>query len=270
MAADPTRDLLVAALRRFRRAPGDFSKERVAADDVLRDWIGEGDVDQAWNVLAQMVDQSKNDPEGEAFAFFVTCGWEMSGDTLDVRLKRYAAKYHVDERTARRRSDRGALKVAQMLRDNLVYARPLAQFFVFQDGPLVRGWVTVHVEEDSDWRRPRIYVNGERLEQLRFDLKERGFSEGYLKSSERLPEIALDVAAKDLEPLASIRMKWAMPIWPAWDLMSHFADNRLYARLTLNKEGNADVRIYWFNEHAAESRGRALEEAPASLKAPLH
>lgn len=262
MADDPARDLLVTALRRFRRATGEFSKDRVAADDALPDWIGEGDVDQAWNVITQLVEESKSDPDGDVYAFFKTCGWNTPGDTLDARLKQYANKYHVDERTALRRSDRGVIKVAQLLRDALVHERPLAQFFVFQNGPTVHVWVTVHVLKDSDWRRPRVYVNGERLKHLQFALNARGMSERYLKGSERLSEIPLNVAAEETEAMASIRVHWAMPIWPAWDLVGHFVDNRLYARLTVDKEGVAEVRIYWYSKKAAETRSRPLEADP--------
>lgn len=261
MADDPTRDFLVTALRRLRRGAGDFDKWRVAADDTLQEWIGEGDLDQAWNVITQLIEQNKKDPNSDVFAFFISCGWQTPGDTLDIRLRKYADTYHVEERTARRRSDRGAIKVAKMLRDALRYDRPLAQFFIFQDGPILIPWVTIHVEEDSQWRRPRVYVNDQRVTQLTFDLKKRGFA-GYLKSSERVPDIPLDLAAKGREALASIRVHWAMPIWPSWDLCSHLADNRLIARLTVEKDGVAEARIAWLDDQAAATRDRPLEKAP--------
>nr|WP_127891544.1 hypothetical protein [Streptomyces sp. S10(2018)] len=258
MADDPTRDHLVAALRQLRRAPGEFSKQRVSTDDVLREWIGEGDVDQAWNVITRLVERSRGDREGDTFAFFITCGWETPGDTLDARLKQYAKKFHVDERTALRRSDRGAIKVAQLLRNALLHDRPLAQLFVFQDGATVNSWLTVHVEEGSDWRRPHVYVNNEKLEKLHFELKGRGLGETYLRSSVQIPETRLDATAGYLEPLVSIRVVWAMPIWPAWDLTSHMIDNRLYSRLALEKDGVAEIKIYWLDEEAVRSRDRPL------------
>jgi hypothetical protein len=253
--------MLVTALRRLRRAPGDFDKERVAADDTLQEWIGEGDLDQAWNVIARLVEQSKSDPNGDVFAFFVSCGWQAPGDTLDMRLRKYAIMYHVDERTARRRSDRGAIKVAKMLRDALVYARPLAQFFIFQDGPILIPWLTVHVEEGSQWRRPRVYVNDQLLAQLTFDFKKRGFG-GYLKSQERVPDVPLNLTAGSLEALASIRVQWPMPIWPSWDFASHLADNRLTTRLSIEKEGVVEAEVRWLDEQAAETRDRPLEKVP--------
>jgi len=261
MISDPTRELLVAALRRLRRAPGAFNKQRVAADDALREWIGEGDLDQAWSVLAGLVERHQHDLDGDIHAYFTTCGWTMPGDTLDARLKGYAAKHHVDERTALRRSDRGAIKLAQVLRDHLLYDRPLARIYVYQDGSNVRSWVDVYIEKNGDWRRPRVYVNGQRLEQLTFNLNPSRHMTGYLSCSEPLPELKLDLATGKFEPLLSIRVIWAMPIWPAWDLTSHMVDERLFSRLTVDKEGSAEVRLYWFGDQAFESRGEPLKKA---------
>jgi hypothetical protein len=253
MAADPTRDLLVAALRRFRRMSGDFGKERMAADDVLRDWVGEGDLDQAWSVISQVVTQYQHDVDSDVFTFFVTCGWQTPGDTLDARLKVYAAQHHVDERTALRRSDRGVVKVAQILRNRLVHDRPFAQLLVVQNGPFAHASITVHVEEGGDWRRPQVHVNGQRHTELRFDPDRPGLRDGYLSSTERLSNLPLDLASGYAGSLLSIRVHWPMPIWPAWDLASNIIDEQLYAQLTVDKDGLAEVRICWFG-NAAESR----------------
>ncbi|MEV6412075.1 hypothetical protein [Kribbella sp. NPDC051718] len=266
MADDPTRDVLVDALRRFRRASGDLGRERVAADDTLQEWVGEGDLDQTWNIIMRLVEQSASDPAGDVFAFFASSGWQTSGDTLDTRLKKYAAKFHVDERTALRRSDRGAKKLAKMLRDALTYDRPLAQFFVFQDGPVLIPWLTIHVQEDSAWRRPRVYVNDQRVENLAFDVKGPGSFAGYLEAQERIADVPLDPTVGGYEPMASVRVQWAMPIWPSWDLSTHLADNRLVARLTVEKDGVAEVRVSWFGDDAAATRDTPFAPAPVYTK----
>ena len=258
MAGDPTRDILLADLRRLRRTPGELTQERIAA----------GDVDQAYAVLMKLLEQHEDDQDGDILAFFYTCGWTIAGDTLDIRLKRYAEMFHVQERTALRRSDRGAFKLASLVRHRLNFDRPLARIFTFQNGPSVRAWVEVTVEESSDWSRPRVYIQGERVEGLEFPLNRPGFNDRYLSSLERLPDTALDPSVDEFESLVSIRVSWSMPIWPSWDLTSHIVDDRLYARLQVDRAGTAEVGICWINEYAIGSSSGPFKEAEVFPRTP--
>jgi hypothetical protein len=257
VADDPTRDLLLAGLRRLRRTPGGLTRQAVAGEEVLVEYLGEGDADQAHGVLMQLIEDHEDDPEGDIGTFFRTCGWQIEGETLDARLKRYAQRFHVDERTALRRSDRGARKLARLLRDSLVYDRPFARLFLFQSGATVTAWVEVHVERSSHWRRPTVRVNGDVLD-LTFRLDREGSTDKFLSSLEKLPALPLDTSSAALEPLLTVQVDWSMPVWPAWDLTTHLADERLFSRMQTDRAGRVELQVSWINEAAANSRDQLL------------
>ena len=81
----------------------------------------------------------------------------MSLDNLDLRLKEYANEHRVDQRTALRRSDRGAARLSYIIRDSYLYERPMGNLVAFQHGAMINVKVSIEViEQPQQLRRDRL------------------------------------------------------------------------------------------------------------------
>ena len=248
MVADPLREQLHAELRAIRLGIDALSMERIAATEHLVDFLGHGSVEQAFTALLDILDKHGAEDNAAIHAYFATCGQGLDGDTLEARLLAYAAKYYVDARTALRRSDRGAERLSHIIRDRYLYERPLGNIYLAQVDDDFSFSVLIEVPDHSKYRRPHVYVNDTLQEDRRFELHDSTTDELRVNASETFQHIALDLNSPRGEVLAAIRVYWIMPIWPSWMLGAHFADNRLFAKLSTDRDSSARITIHWAPE----------------------
>lgn len=116
--------------------------------------MGRGSIERANGALIDAMVRHGADTESDIRAYFDTSGFQIAGDTLDQRLKAYADAHHVEQRTALRRSDRGAEKLSHILRDDLAIERPWGDISVHEVLGLVKIRVWVDVLHSAQWRRP--------------------------------------------------------------------------------------------------------------------
>lgn len=261
--SDPTRDALLEDLRRLRRMSGPLTADRLAQLDNLTGYLGSGSGEQAFTALMSLRRRHGQDVEADIGAYFFTAGWKVGRDTLDQRLSHYAKRYHVNERTALRRSNRGAFRLATLIRETLRYDRPWIRLFAFQTAAVMKSSLYVELDEGEDWRRPRVYICGQRIENLEFGLKVTETLSYRIGCIVQLPDQQLDVNVNGLDALASIHVVWAMPVWPSWDVTAHLADNRLFEHLNVERAGTATIHIKWISVGAAETRETPLLKAPS-------
>lgn len=259
MKDDPLRRELLDELRVLRRGAGALGIERVALSGEITDFVGHGSTDQAYTRLLDILDREGTDPEGDIRAFFETAGYDSEGANLDERLKHYAATHHVDQRTALRRSDRGAEKLSYILRDDYQHDRPWVNVPLVQQGAVAAFKVSVHMPSHMMWRRPHVYINGEFQEGLEFELHDDEEVDGFVVGQESFGDIPLDVSVDENSPLIEIDLVWIMPVWSSWYIGAHIADPRLYAKLLTSRDHRATIGIVWADEAAAATRDDPLQ-----------
>jgi hypothetical protein len=255
MKDDIIRKELLAELRQLRRAPGPFNEVRLGGAEMLIDYAGSGSVEQAFTFLMDLLDRDGADAESDVRAFYETAGYDTSGNNLDERLRAYATRHHVDERTGLRRSDRGADKISYVIRDQFHYDRPWCNLVAVQDGDQVTLRVAVEMPERSHWRRPRVYINGELQDDRSFELHDSKTASSYVTGVEIFRNVPLNLDASEDEPLLELRVFWIMPVWPFWQTGAHLVDPRIYAKLVNNREHSAELFIYWASEEAKVAGG---------------
>jgi hypothetical protein len=250
---DPLVTLLQADLRKIRRLPGDIDAVKLADASDLIDQLGNGSIDQALGQLSYIRERNDDGPDGDVRAYFFTAGFGVGGETLDWRLKRYAADRVVDERTGLRRSDRGIIKISRIIRDGLDYGRPYAHLFGVQNGTYFHTDITFQVLDKSIGRRPHIHINGERIMDFNFGFQEIEPGSPFSKASATLPGTTLDVTVKDGEPLIAVEVIWLTQVAPIWRLSTHFVDDRLTSHLEVYRDGSAEMEVSWFESFARAS-----------------
>lgn len=65
-------------------------------------------------------------------------------------------------------------------------------------------------------------------------------------------------AADPKTPLATFSISWVPEVAPTWDLVSSMADDRIYARFTMEPQPTATVEVRWWDEFAASTRDGPL------------
>ncbi len=258
MKDDPLRLDLLEDLRLIRLGTGEFSIERLTFAESLTDFLGRGSVEQAFTSLLDYLAQQGGDLEGDVRAYFETCGVGISLDNLDLRLKEYATGHRVDQRTALRRSDRGAARLSYIIRDSYLYERPMGNLVAFQHGALINVNVSIEVIEQSQYRRPQVYINDVLQDGLEFTLHESETHPMLLEGKQSFWDIPLNIDASEDDPLATVHIAWVMPVWPTWSLGATFLDSRLYAKLSVSRNNFVEMDIHWANEESASSRDRPL------------
>jgi hypothetical protein len=248
---DPTRLRLRDELRQLRRGNGNLSADRIAVSEELVSVIGMGSAEQAYATFVDMLKRYAVEPEGDIRAYLETCGIGLEGDTLNERLDAYSAVHFVDPRTALRRSDRGADKLATIFRDEILFNRPWGNIIIYQFGNLVNASVALHIDPQSEYKPPAVWINDEELEGLAFEFKDTGAPTGYLRALEHIDGHELQ---RDKPWLFKIDVNWRMPVWPQWVLGAQLADNRLVLKLQTQRNFMTEATITW---------GGTAEEMPA-------
>lgn len=268
---DAVLDALVLDLREMRRRPGLPSVVRLEGLDQLVDVLGGGNVERTWESIERLRRDHGQDAESAVGAFFFTAGWAIGLDTLDQRLTVYAERYHVDPQTARRRSDRGIRVVAQQIRDGAELARPWGVISVFQSGDAAQVVLDFHLAFET-LRPPVIHLNGDVVETAPFRPTPDPHDEGGFWFRLVLPECSLDLDVGFAQEMLKVRVDWAMPIWPTWQVLSWTADPRLMTRLRTFRARAAEMTIEWWRhprpaEEPALVRDRAIWTARGGTEA---
>jgi len=242
VTSDDTTRFLIRGLRELRRSQGDSLEERLLQNRNLLVELGNGSLSRSLAALRHVRRKFAADREGDVSAYFFTLDHRTAATTLDSRLKSYARRFHVDERTALRRSDRGVVKIAEIVRQGFRYDRPWVVVTVAQDDTGIRCFFRGSLPTGSTWTTPVIYLNGSRLRDLEVtqhpdDAERREWF------SVDLPRMELDWSAPEHEAMGTLVIAWAPGLAPMWDLVNYLPDYRIYARLSTEDNLIAEVTV---------------------------
>lgn len=241
---DPVRVRLVNELRAIRRMPDLPSIERLSGRSELIEALGMGDLERAWARLERLREENGADPETDIGAYFYLAGWGLGGDSLDQRKDKYAKEFYCTERTALRRGDRGAYKLADIIRDRSETTRPWGFVSVFQSGATVDFVVRLMMAYES-WRPAEIRINGTDVSEPVFTLRPNPDVVGGYYNQMIVDRMQLSLDDQQGKVMASIVVHWPMPVWPTWQTMVHVADPRIWARTRTFRDRGVEVWLEW-------------------------
>lgn len=216
---------------------------RIATAFTITDFVGRGSVERAYGALLDALIRHGSEPESDIRAYFDTSGFQVEGETLDQRLKAYAAAHHVEQRTALRRSDRGAEKLSYILRDTLTIERPWGKLAVSEVDGLVVVGVQVDVPHNAQWRRPHVYINGVQHER-EFVLHDSDTSEFFATAKERFENIPLQAPDEPDGDEFEARVFWVMPVWPIWVVSTNLKTSGLGSSFITERNSGASVTLW--------------------------
>ncbi|MGL4338985.1 MAG: hypothetical protein ACRCYU_17980 [Nocardioides sp.] len=251
MSRDPLAEEIAADLLWLRRQRGDFGT-RLARALRLIDNIGGGSLRNAKNELERIRRDHAGDPDSDVTAYFASAGYRTSGDSLDQRLRVYAKRRHVVERTALRRSDRGAEAISLLLRDRLRYARPWAYLIAVQRERTLTVFVSFVVQESTTMSEASIYANGERLQVAANVRREDDTAQD--RHWTTIPPLQLNPDVDEDTPLVTLTLAWVPHVAPTWELVTHFADDRIYGRFTVEPAPTVQLEVRWWDAFPASTR----------------
>lgn len=249
---DPVRDRLREELRAVRRMSGLPDVGRLAGKDHLIEALGEGDVARAWARLLRIHDEHGSDPATDIGAYFYLAGWDVGRETVDQRAKQYADTFHVTERTAIRRGDRGIANLAVLIRDTDETARPWGLITLFQSGNTVDVIVRLMLAFES-WRPATIRINGNDRSDPDFTIHRDQAVTGGFYHQLVLEKLPLNVGAAQFEPMVSVVVHWPMPVWPTWQTRLYVADGRIAGYARTFRDRGFEVRLEWTREKAVRA-----------------
>lgn len=246
---DAVGDDLFDDLRAFRKSPGEPSANRMEGLFELTELLGEGNPERAFDALQRYNEQYGGDPQSNLGAFFYLAGWSVGLETLDQRLRRYAQTFHCAKETGWRRCDRGIRQLAAMIRDQSESSRPWAVVSIFQSGKQFQPFLDFNLGHEA-WRHPVIQLDGRELEGLDFVVHRAEAPRGKPRYTSRiiLPEAPLRLDVQFGEPMARVRVIWAMPVWPVWNVVSWTADPRILTRLRTFRQRAVEVSLEWWRK----------------------
>jgi hypothetical protein len=239
---DPLRLQLLKELRDLRKDQGALAADRIAACEALVRVVGMGSVEQAHATLFEMFKRYSVEPEGDIRAYLETSGIGLEGNSLNQRLDNYAAAHNVERRTGLRRSDRGADKLATLFRDEELFFRPWGHLTMYQFGERVLTSIALHIDPESEYRTPAVWVNDELLDDLVFEFEVPSERTGYVRALQHIDNFTLQLE----QPwLFKVDVEWRMPVWPQWVLGAQLADNRLVAKIQTQRNFMTEATITW-------------------------
>ncbi|BCT76436.1 hypothetical protein SCMU_22780 [Sinomonas cyclohexanicum] len=242
MKDDPLRLQLLQELRELRRGEGALVPDRISQCEALVRIVGMGSVEQAHATLFEMFKRYAVEPEGDIRAFLETSGIGLGGSSLNKRLDAYAEAHFVERRTGLRRSDRGASKLATLFRDEELFFRPWGHLTLFQFGASVFASVALHIDPQSEYQPPTVWVNDELLSDLNFEFEQPSQTTGYVRARQDIDRFKLN---RDASWLFKINVEWRMGVWPQWVLGAQLADNRLVTKIQTQRNFMTEATITW-------------------------
>ena len=244
---DPVVKQLRQELRVLRRAMVGFSEAEVAGCVAIVAAVGLGSLSVATARIFELSDQFADDTEGDITAYFETAGHGLPGDTLDARLNAYAERHRVDQRTGRRRSDRGIEKIADLLYERSDSFRPGIDVSIAQSGNWARAMLTLRATQGTYKAGLNVEVNGELIEELdpQFHEAEYGSSIPYLEATLDLPPVEFRDPDKDRTAFFDIRISWMLPTWQLRQTAFTLADPRLLGVGMVENDHQVRAQIIW-------------------------
>jgi hypothetical protein len=243
MKDDPLRRDIERELRALRPQPGVLDLSRVAASETLTDFVGRGSPERALAILEDTFQRFGTNPLEDIGAFFATCGEGLEGTNLDERLKDYARQQFVTERTALRRSDRGANKLSYILRDSLRLERPWGAILISEVGGLAVVEVRVDVPHESQWRRPHVYIDKVQKDCV-FELHDSKRSDFFATASESFLNVPITLTGVPGTDLLEVEVFWVMPVWPIWAISAGFSTPGLSVTHITERNSGATVTVW--------------------------
>ncbi|MCV7286722.1 hypothetical protein H7J87_15445 [Mycolicibacterium wolinskyi] len=252
-------------LRAIRKMPGKPAIERLSGMNELVEALGMGDVARAWARLERLHQEYGSDPETDIGAYFYLAGWDVGRDSLEQRIGEYANKFACDKRTARRRGDRGARKLATIIRDRSESKRPWGLIALYQSGATVDFIVRLMMAYES-WRPADIRLNGTDIADPTFTMhKNPDVTGGYYHQliAEAVP---LDMSVAKGGTMASMVVHWPMPVWPTWQTAAHLADPRFAVWTRTYRDRGVELRLAM--SHRVSVRENAIVDLSPGRSAP--
>lgn len=226
--SDPILAQLRSELRLLRRGIYPFAEASLSKCPGLVAVAGLGSTRVAWRALSDLYETYADDVDGDVRAYFESAGYGLSGETLELRLLSYAEAHSVEQRTARRRSDRGIEQIIRLIYERGDNAHPEMAIAVVQSGATAYASVQFRLPRESGLQQPFVEVNG-----IHFDMDDLEFRPMAGDRLERF-EAAVDVPpAKFLDPDQNagayfrIRVRWLVPTWPVRGFSSFTSDPRV-------------------------------------------
>lgn len=272
---DPPRDEIRAELREFRKGNGAPGAHRLASLFYLTEALGDGIPERAFDQLARYHDKLGRDPMTNIGAFFYLAGWSVGLDSVDERRRLYVDEHYAgDVSTPWRRSERGIAELAGLIRDRSESHRPWAFVSVFQSGAMFQPVLDFNMGYES-WQPPEVFIDHEPVS-LDFHLHRDSGQDGRFTRRIVLPESPLRTDAGFAEAMATVRVRWPMPVWPTWSLLSWTADPRILTHMRTFRERAVEVSLQWWRQTPADkTEGLVTDGAiwaertdPSSVKLP--
>lgn len=210
-----------------------------------------GDVHRAWERLERLQNGYGNDQETDIGAYFYLAGWGVGRESLNQRIEQYAKSFHCNERTVVRRADRGAVKLAVLIRDEAESSRPWGLLTLFQSGAKADVIVRLMLGFES-WRPATVRVNGKDVSDPKFTIHRNEAVEGSFYHQIILQKVPLDLDALKHGTMASASVHWPMPVWPTWQTVAYVADPRIVTRTRTFRNRGVELKLEWTRETTSQ------------------
>ncbi|MGY2746218.1 hypothetical protein [Arthrobacter sp. UYCu723] len=113
---------------------------------------------------------------------------------------------------------------------------------MYQFGSSVLATVALHIDPQSEYRPPAVWVNDEPIDDLMFNFEEPSAATGYVRAVQHIDGFKLK---PDAQWLFKIDAEWRMPVWPQWVLGAQLADNRLVTKIQTQRNFMTEATITW-------------------------
>lgn len=214
---DAIRDELLMA----RGRPGGLSPQTMAQCPVMCDLLGNGDPEVAHVQLSLKVLEII-EAEDDVMALEAACyslGLATDASTHLRRLEEFGSKHFIDQRQARRYSDRGVKQLARLIATNwTTQTVPEATLIVIGTAPSQVGFtIRLRCQRHVDMRQPKVGIwpaDQDQPDPLDVPWKRTSEPEALWTEDEfETPEI-LDVAQE-----TTIRLVWRGEVWPKFTVV---------------------------------------------------
>jgi len=208
-------------LLRARGRPGGLSPQAMAQCPVMCDLLGNGDPEVAHVQLSLKVLEII-EAEDDVMALEAACyslGLTTAADTHLRRLEEFGTKHFIDQRQARRYSDRGVKQLARLIASNwTTQTVPEATVIVIGTAPSTVGFtIRLRCQRHVDMRKPKVGIwRVEREEPDPLDVAWQRTSDLdglWIEDEFAAPEVL------QIEQETTIRLVWRGEVWPKFTVV---------------------------------------------------
>lgn len=209
-----------AELHAARRRPGGLSPQVMAESPVMCDLLGNGDPEVAHVELSHKL-MELIEAEDDVMAIEAACyslGLTTAADTHLARLEQFGAKHYLDQRQARRYSDRGLEQLARLISTHwTTQTVPEATVIVIGVPPdQVAVSIQLRCQRHVDMRAPNVSLWADAAGPAPLAVSWRRTSEpDSLWNEDELAEPALVPVERE----TTIRVVWRGEVWPKFTVV---------------------------------------------------